>query len=182
MSSSLRAPTTPRVVPRAEHAISRRHISQGALRVLYRLHRAGFEACLVGGCVRDLLLARKPKDFDIVTDAFPEKVRRLFRNARIIGRRFRLVHVIYPDGVIEVSTGSLIALGLVTSWAAFLASGTMAVAYFKSHAPDAFLPIVNRGELAVLYCFVFLYLATKGSGEFSVDAARKAGPRKGNRR
>jgi poly(A) polymerase len=99
-----RISTTPRIVARPDHAISRRNIAHGALRVLYRLHRAGFEACLVGGCVRDLLLSRKPKDFDIVTDAYPERVRRLFRHARIIGRRFRLVHVVYPDGVIEVST------------------------------------------------------------------------------
>jgi poly(A) polymerase len=104
VTSSQRAPTTPRIVSRADHAVSRRQISHGALRVLYRLHRAGFEACLVGGCVRDLLLGRKPKDFDIVTDAYPERVRRLFSHARIIGRRFRLVHVVYPDGVIEVST------------------------------------------------------------------------------
>jgi putative oxidoreductase len=74
-------------------------------------------------------------------------------------------------GVIEVFGGSMIAVGLLAGWAAFIASGTMAVAYFKSHAGDGFLPIVNRGELAVLYCFVFLYIATRGSGRFSLDAA-----------
>jgi putative oxidoreductase len=73
-------------------------------------------------------------------------------------------------GVIETVAGALIAVGLFGSWAAFLASGTMAVAYFLRHAPDDFFPIVNRGELAVLYCFVFLYIATRGSGAFSVDA------------
>lgn len=81
-------------------------------------------------------------------------------------------------GVIELSTGTLIALGLVASWAAFLASGTMAVAYFKSHAPDAFLPLINRGELAVLYCFLFLYIATRGSGKFSLDSSRRGSGRR----
>jgi putative oxidoreductase len=76
-------------------------------------------------------------------------------------------------GVIEIVCGSMIALGLFAGWAAFLASGTMAVAYFKSHAPDAFLPIVNRGELAVLYCFVFLYIATKGSGKYALQRSRR---------
>jgi poly(A) polymerase len=92
------------VLPRPEHGISRKNISAGALKVLYRLDRAGYEAFLVGGGVRDLLLGRRPKDFDVATDARPERVRRLFRNARIIGRRFRLVHVVFPDGMVEVST------------------------------------------------------------------------------
>lgn len=74
------------------------------MKVLYRLDRAGYDAFLVGGGVRDLLLGRRPKDFDVATDARPERARRLFRNSRIIGRRFRLVHVIFPDGMIEVST------------------------------------------------------------------------------
>jgi putative oxidoreductase len=77
-------------------------------------------------------------------------------------------------GVIEVVGGLLIAIGFLTSWMAFLASGTMAVAYFKSHADPIFSwPIVNRGELAVLYCFLFLYIAAHGAGVWSVDAARK---------
>ncbi|MEM1245063.1 MAG: polynucleotide adenylyltransferase PcnB [Acidobacteriota bacterium] len=87
-----------------EHRISRREIAPSALKVLYRLHREGFEAYLVGGSVRDLLLGRSPKDFDIGTDARPDQVRRLFRNSRIIGRRFRLVHVIFHDTILEVST------------------------------------------------------------------------------
>lgn len=94
----------PRIVPRAEHAISRAHISKNALNVLYGLHKAGFEACLVGGGVRDLLLGVTPKDFDIATNASPEQVRATFRNSRLIGRRFRLAHVHYGPEIIEVAT------------------------------------------------------------------------------
>jgi poly(A) polymerase len=79
-------------------------LSQNALRVLYRLHEAGFQAFLVGGCVRDIMVGQQPKDFDVATDALPEEVRRLFRNCRLIGRRFRLAHVIYGPEVIEVAT------------------------------------------------------------------------------
>jgi poly(A) polymerase len=93
-----------RVLSRPEHPISRKKVSQSALKVLYRLHNAGHRAYLVGGGVRDLLLSRQPKDFDIATDATPQQVRRLFRNSRIIGRRFRLVHVMFREGVVEVST------------------------------------------------------------------------------
>ena len=93
-----------RVIPRAEHAISRKSISAGALRVLYRLHEAGHRACLVGGAVRDLLLGGHPKDFDVATDATPEQVRALFRNCRLIGRRFRLAHVVFGPEIIEVAT------------------------------------------------------------------------------
>ncbi len=98
------APIEPRILPRAEHSISRKDISKEALKVLYRLAGAGHRAYLVGGSVRDLLLGRVPKDFDIATDARPNEVRRLFRNARVIGRRFRLAHVIFQGQVIEVST------------------------------------------------------------------------------
>jgi poly(A) polymerase len=94
----------PRVIPRAEHTISRAHISPNALRVLYRLKDGGFHAFLVGGCVRDLLLGREPKDFDVATDALPEQVRRLFRNCRLVGRRFRLAHVFFGQEIIEVAT------------------------------------------------------------------------------
>ncbi len=93
-----------RVIPRDEHGISRANISENALKVLYRLNKAGFEAYLVGGGVRDLLLGREPKDFDIATDASPEEVRRLFRNCRLIGRRFRLAHVHFGREIIEVAT------------------------------------------------------------------------------
>ena len=74
-----------RIIPRAEHSISRSAISPNALRVLYRLREAGYEAFLVGGCVRDLLLGIQPKDFDIATSALPEEVKRTFRNCRLIG-------------------------------------------------------------------------------------------------
>jgi poly(A) polymerase len=97
-------PAAPRVLPRAEHPISRKDISPNALKVLYRLHQRGHKAYLVGGSVRDLMLGRRPKDFDVGTDASPQEVRRLFRNSRIIGRRFRLVHVVFEGEVIEVST------------------------------------------------------------------------------
>ncbi|MGB0132260.1 polynucleotide adenylyltransferase PcnB [Dokdonella sp.] len=94
----------PRIIPRAEHGISRKNISNGALRVLYRLHEAGYKAFLVGGAVRDLLLGEHPKDFDIATDATPEQTRALFRNCRLIGRRFRLAHVVFGREIVEVAT------------------------------------------------------------------------------
>ncbi|MGD9602702.1 MAG: polynucleotide adenylyltransferase PcnB [Gammaproteobacteria bacterium] len=94
----------PRVYARAEHPISRKAISEAALKVLYRLNKAGFRALLVGGSVRDLLLGRQPKDFDVATDALPEQVRELFRNCRLIGRRFRLAHVQFGPEIIEVAT------------------------------------------------------------------------------
>jgi len=94
----------PVVVPRAEHAISRKQIDPDALKVLYRLHQNNFAAYLVGGSVRDLLLGRRPKDFDIGTSAHPYQVKKLFRNCWIIGRRFRLAHVKFGNKVIEVAT------------------------------------------------------------------------------
>ena len=97
-------PTPPRVIARADHTVSRSHISPNALRVLYRLRDAGFQAFLVGGCVRDLLLGLDPKDFDVATDALPEQVKRLFRNCRLVGRRFRLAHVFFGQEIIEVAT------------------------------------------------------------------------------
>lgn len=95
---------SPKIIPRAEHGISRANISERALKVLYRLSKAGYEAYLVGGGVRDLLLGREPKDFDVATDASPEEVKRLFRNCRLIGRRFRLAHVYFGREIIEVAT------------------------------------------------------------------------------
>jgi poly(A) polymerase len=92
------------VIPRPEHAISRRAISPNALKVLYRLKEAGYQGFLVGGAVRDLLLGIEPKDFDVATNALPEEVRRLFRNCRLIGRRFRLAHVHFGSEIIEVAT------------------------------------------------------------------------------
>lgn len=81
-------------------------------------------------------------------------------------------------GWIELGAGTLICLGFLTPWAAFLASGTMAVAYFKSHAPGGFWPIENRGSMAALYCFVFLFLAARGSGMLSIDRLRGGKRRK----
>ncbi len=95
----------PRIIPRAEHTISRSQIDKGVLDVLYTLSRNGYEAYLVGGCVRDLLLGLEPKDFDIVTNATPDQVKGVFRSrCRIIGRRFRLAHVHVGDKVVEVAT------------------------------------------------------------------------------
>lgn len=94
----------PRVLARPDHPVSRRNIDINAIKVLYRLYHAGHQSFLVGGAVRDLMLSRRPKDFDISTDARPQQIRRLFRNSRIIGRRFRLVHVYFRSGIVEVST------------------------------------------------------------------------------
>ncbi|MBK1695004.1 poly(A) polymerase [Chromatium weissei] len=96
--------TTPVVIPRSQHNISRANISDHALKVLYRLRQENFQAHLVGGGVRDLLLGHEPKDFDIATDATPEQVRQVFRNCRLIGRRFRLAHVHFGQDIIEVAT------------------------------------------------------------------------------
>jgi poly(A) polymerase len=96
--------TAPIVIPRADHRISRKDIDPDALRVLYRLHQHNHAAYLVGGSVRDLLLGRQPKDFDIGTDAHPYQIKRLFRNCWIIGRRFRLAHVKFGQKTIEVAT------------------------------------------------------------------------------
>ena len=95
---------SPRIIPRAEHSISRKNISPNALRVLYRLREGGYQAFLVGGCLRDLMLGVEPKDFDVATSARPEEVRRAFRNCRLIGRRFRLAHVFFGHEIIEVAT------------------------------------------------------------------------------
>jgi poly(A) polymerase len=95
---------TPRILQRSQHTVSRKDIDADALKVLYRLKSHRFAAYLVGGGVRDLLLARRPKDFDIATDAHPQQVRKLFRNCFIVGRRFRLCHVRFGRKVIEVST------------------------------------------------------------------------------
>jgi putative oxidoreductase len=78
-------------------------------------------------------------------------------------------------GVIELVGGLLVAIGLFTSFAAFVSSGEMAVAYFKAHAPQGFWPVLNQGESAVLYCFLFLFIATYGSGIWSIDALRRRG-------
>jgi poly(A) polymerase len=94
----------PRIIPREEHPISRKDVDPDTLRVLYKLKDAGYESYLVGGAVRDLLMGRKPKDFDIATDARPNELRRLFRNSRVVGRRFKLVHVFFGHKNVEVAT------------------------------------------------------------------------------
>jgi poly(A) polymerase len=92
------------IISRAQHPISRALVSENALKVLHRLKDAGYASLLVGGCVRDLMLGREPKDFDVVTDASPEQIHKLFRNARLIGRRFRLAHIRFGREIIEVAT------------------------------------------------------------------------------
>jgi len=94
----------PKIIPRAAHNVSRDEVSKSALKVLYRLHKSGYQAFLVGGCVRDALVGLHPKDFDVATNATPEEVRALFGNCRLIGRRFRLAHVRFGREIIEVAT------------------------------------------------------------------------------
>jgi len=103
-NSGTKKPKPPKIIPRAAHNVSRNEISKSALKVLYRLHKSGYQAFLVGGCVRDAMLELHPKDFDVATNATPEEVRALFGNCRLIGRRFRLAHVRFGREVIEVAT------------------------------------------------------------------------------
>ena len=103
-SGRLFGPLRPKIIPAGAHGIDRNLISSCALRTIQTLQRNGFAAFVVGGAVRDLILGRKPKDFDIATDATPEQVRENFRRSRIIGRRFRLVHVMCGPETVEVST------------------------------------------------------------------------------
>ncbi|MFC6670726.1 polynucleotide adenylyltransferase PcnB [Marinobacterium aestuariivivens] len=93
-----------RIISRDEHKIPRQHLDENALKVVHRLNDDGHEAYLVGGCIRDLLLGLRPKDFDVATSALPEEAEELFRRARLIGRRFKLVHVRFGRDVIEVAT------------------------------------------------------------------------------
>jgi putative oxidoreductase len=86
------------------------------------------------------------------------------------GQKMTANPMMLVGGIIEFAGGLLIAIGLLTAWAAFIASGEMAVAYFMVHAKGGFWPILNRGEAAVLYCFCFLYIAARGGGPYSVDA------------
>ena len=102
--SDKKSATIATVIPRNDHPVSRQHISPNALKVLYHLNKGGYQAYLVGGGVRDLLLGIEPKDFDIVTNATPEQIKTLFRNCRLIGRRFRLAHILFGREIIEVAT------------------------------------------------------------------------------
>jgi putative oxidoreductase len=90
------------------------------------------------------------------------------------GAAVPLASLLGVAGIIEIIGGILIALGLFTGVTAFILSGEMAAAYFMGHSPNSFWPIENQGELAVLYCFIFLYMATQGAGIWSLDAARRA--------
>ena len=92
------------VYTKSEHFITNKKIDPDALQIINRLRDAGYTAYIVGGAVRDLIVGNVPKDFDIVTDATPSKIKRIFRNSRIIGRRFRLVHVVFGSKIFEVST------------------------------------------------------------------------------
>jgi poly(A) polymerase len=103
-NSGTKKPTPPKIIPRADHTVSRDEFSKSALKVLYRLHKAGYQSFLVGGCVRDAMLDLHPKDFDVATNATPEEVRALFGNCRLIGRRFRLAHVRFGREIVEVAT------------------------------------------------------------------------------
>ncbi len=103
-NSGIQKASKPNIIPRPSHNVSRDEISNSALKVLYRLHKSGFQAFLVGGGVRDALLELHPKDFDIATNAHPEEIRALFANCRLIGRRFRLAHVRFGREIIEVAT------------------------------------------------------------------------------
>jgi poly(A) polymerase len=98
------SPIKPTIIPRSKHSLSRDWISRNAVRVLYKLKEHGYFAYLVGGGVRDLLLGREPKDFDVATDATPGEIKKAFRNCRLIGRRFRLAHIHFHDEIIEVAT------------------------------------------------------------------------------
>lgn len=100
----LRKKNKPTIIPRSEHSLSRRDIDPDALKVLYRLASLNHEAYLVGGSVRDLLLGRKPKDFDVGTDARPNEIRHIFRNCFLVGKRFRLAHIVFGKKVIETAT------------------------------------------------------------------------------
>ncbi len=102
--SGNKKPKAHKVIPRSAHTVSRNDISKSALKVLYRLHKSGYQSFLVGGCVRDALLGLHPKDFDVATNATPDEVRALFDNCRLIGRRFRLAHVRFGREIIETAT------------------------------------------------------------------------------
>ncbi|MDR1747733.1 MAG: polynucleotide adenylyltransferase PcnB, partial [Spirochaetaceae bacterium] len=101
------------IYTREEHGINKNMVSENALKILSRLREFGFEAYIVGGAVRDLMLGKTPKDFDIVTGAVPLKIKKIFRNSRIIGKRFRLVHIFFGDDIYEVSTFRSLEAGTI---------------------------------------------------------------------
>ena len=95
---------TPDIYNDKRFGINHKDISPNALKIISKLHKSGFKAYIVGGGIRDMIKGLHPKDFDIVTDCEPEEIRRIFRNSRIIGRRFKLVHIAFPDEVLETTT------------------------------------------------------------------------------
>ncbi|MEK6742351.1 MAG: poly(A) polymerase [Nitrospirota bacterium] len=136
----------PVIIPRSDHPISRKWISQNAIRVLYRLKESGHLAYLVGGGVRDLLLGREPKDFDIATDAKPNEIKKIFRNCRLIGRRFRLAHIHFHDEIIEVATfrsnitDEESAVETAVNVDAGASASMQAIARTETAVPDTVLP------------------------------------------
>jgi poly(A) polymerase len=94
----------PVIIPKGQHPVTFADISDNTLSVLRRLNAKGYEAYLVGGCIRDKLMGKTPKDFDVATNATPEQIKACFRNCRLIGRRFRLAHIVFGRDVIEVAT------------------------------------------------------------------------------
>ena len=102
-AKQLKYPSGKRYYPES-HSIRKEHIDNDALKIIYRLQKFNYKAYVVGGCIRDLLVGRKPKDFDIVTNATPNQIKKIFGNCRIIGKRFKIVHIIYKRKIIEVST------------------------------------------------------------------------------
>ena len=136
----------PTIVPRSEHSLSRRQVDPDALKVLYRLHEHNYIAYLVGGSVRDLLLGRRPKDFDIGTSAHPHQVKKLFRNCWIIGRRFRLAHIKFGTKTIEVATfrRQIDAATPETELAEALAAGASNID--EQPPPEAERPALDRRQ------------------------------------
>lgn len=135
------SPIKPTIIPRSRHAISRKWISPNAVRVLYKLKERGYFAYLVGGGVRDLLLGREPKDFDIATNASPGEIKKVFRNCRLIGRRFRLAHIHFPNEIIEVATfRSMVSDEPETAEAATLPEQPPAMQSSESGQREAVIP------------------------------------------
>jgi len=142
------------VYPRSAHTVSRAQISDNALKVLYRLKSNGYQSYLVGGCVRDLLLGLEPKDFDVVTDASPEQVKAIFRNCRLIGRRFRLAHVHFGREIIEVATFRG-ASGDDGGGIGFMKMGVCCVTMFMARLKKMFGGEISRSMRFIIIFVIF---------------------------
>src|SRR5690349_21440716 len=134
----------PVIIAREAHSISRKQIDPDALKVLYRLHQSSYTAYLVGGSVRDLLLGRRPKDFDIGTDAHPYQIKKLFRNCWIIGRRFRLAHVKFGPKTLEVATFRKVVPAADPAAAEGESAEPVVVAASPEPAPDGAAGLIHR--------------------------------------